>query len=98
MNQSVESEKASLLFGLRACLVGLILGYCIVFPLKYYDLMPDRLTWLGLILAPMSMFGLLASLFAGRLWLGNRWWLLFFPMTVAAAAILLALNVSNWTR
>ena len=98
MNNALESEKASLIFGLRASLAGLILAYGIVFPLKYCDLFPDRLTWLGLILAPMSMFGLLASLFAGRLWLGNRWWLFFFAMTVVAAAILLALNVSSWSR
>jgi hypothetical protein len=91
-----EQIAPDLRFGLRGCGVGLVLAYTLAFPLKWAGLMPGHLTWLGLAVAPAAMFGLLAAPFAGALWLGRRWWLVFVPATVLCCAAML--GVIWWGR
>ncbi len=83
---------ADLRFGARACAVGLLLAYGLVFPLKWLGLMPDHLSWIGLTLLPAAMFGLLGSLLVGPLWLRERWWLVFVPAALLCWAIMLGLT------
>jgi hypothetical protein len=85
-------------FGVRAFILGWALSYALVLPLKWFDMMPDHLTWLGLVLAPAALFGPPISLFAGYLWLGRRWWVLFTPVSFLALTILIALNIMRLNR
>jgi hypothetical protein len=78
-------------FGVRACGVGLTLAYALTFPLKWAGLMPDHISWLGLTVAPAAMLGLFVSLFAGGLWLRNRWWLVFIPFALLSWVLMLGL-------
>jgi hypothetical protein len=43
-----------------ASAVGLLVAYSTALPLKWVGLMPDRMTWFGLVAAPGAMFGLIA--------------------------------------
>lgn len=83
--------EPQLRFGARACAVGLVLAYGLVFPLKWWGLMPDHLSWIGLLLSPAALFGLLGSLFVGPLWLRRRWWVLFLAAAVFSWAVMLGL-------
>lgn len=83
-------------FGLRSCIVGLLLAYALALPLKWAGLMPDHMSWTGLTVGPAAIFGLLGSLFAGVLWLRERWWLVFVPAAVLCWAAMLALTL--WGR
>ena len=82
-------------FGVRSCALGLLLAYALVVPLKWNGLMPDRLTWLDMLLGPAVMFGVIGSMFAGHLWLKQRWWILFVPVAVLAWAVMIGLLIAR---
>ena len=92
----LEQLRPDLRFGWRACLIGWVLAYALVFPLKWMGLMPPHLTWLGLVVGPGAIFMLLGSLFVSPLWLGRRWWMLFTPIAFLSWVALLSLIV--WER
>lgn len=83
-------------FALWACVVGLLLAYALVLPLKFAGLMPERLSWLALLIAPGAVFSILGSQFAGVLILRQRWGWLFLPTAVLGSAAMMA--VIWWER
>ncbi|MFO0918842.1 MAG: hypothetical protein U0872_11065 [Planctomycetaceae bacterium] len=91
-------NDSALRFMFWAFVIGLLLAYTLVFPLKWVGLMPDHLTWLGLALGPGALFSIFISAFAGLLWLKQRWWMLFLPVSLISLAVLTGLNVANWNR
>ena len=91
-----EQLNPQLRFGLRACAIGLVLSYAMVFPLKWNGLMPPHLTWLGLTVTPAATFSFLGSMFVGPLWLGRRWLRLFVPVSLLSFTAMLA--VIWWER
>jgi hypothetical protein len=89
-----SDEAASLRFGTFATAAGLVLAHTIVFPLKSLGFFPNH-TWVGIALAPAAIFGLVGSLFAGRMFLGQRWWMLFVPAAFVSLATLIWLNMTR---
>ena len=92
-----QHTPQELRFGVRACCLGLALAYVLVFPLKWFGLMPDHLTWLGLTLAPAAYSGRWFRCSQGFFGLRNRWWLLFVPVGLFLA-VLIGLNIARLGR
>ncbi len=94
-DRPTTEELALFRLGTFTPAVGLALGYAITVPLKAFDMLPSHITWVGVALAPAAIFGLVGSLFAGRLWLGHRWWMLFAPVAIVSLTTLAWLNLAR---
>ena len=57
---AVDDLQEARRFIRRGCVVGLIIGYVLLVPLKLFGMMPD-LDWWRLILGPIGFFGVLAG-------------------------------------
>jgi hypothetical protein len=77
-------------FTLRACGVGLLLAYASVLPLKGLGWMPPHISWLGAVVAPLTIFAWLASPVIMPSWFPRRWELAFLVSTLLGAAVLLS--------
>jgi hypothetical protein len=76
--------------GARLSAVGLVLALALGWSLKWANLMPPHMTWLGIIIGPAAAFGAFGSAFVCALWLRSRWMMAFLPMAVLCIAAVLA--------
>jgi hypothetical protein len=69
----------------------LLLAYALATPLKWAELLPSHMTWLGIAVMPGALFAALGALFAFPLWFRQWWWIGFLPFAVLCGATMLAL-------
>jgi hypothetical protein len=93
-----EQWSPQLRVGVRLCLLGLLVAYCLLFPLKSVGMLPSHVTWLGCALVPAVLFSFFGSLFASLLWLRERWWMAFLPFALLCCAAMFLLLLAERSR
>ena len=73
-----------------ACVVGLLLAYALVLPLRWAGLLMPHASWFGIVVLLGSLFAAIGARFAFPLWLRERWRIGYVPFVLLCGAVMIA--------